>query len=693
MSRLVDSRTLTEDQCLAIANRLRVAVDFELPKLQYWQYDNCRKHRFGWDDEEGNRVTDRPKPGCQNCGLHFRKHQRIGISWLYYKKRALLADIMGSGKSQPLDSLVLTPDRGYVRMGDLQVGDMVVDPKGDETSHVVAIFPQGEKQTYRIIFNDHTWAESSIDHLWRVYNPYKKWSTKTLAEIKEKLNRYRPTAAVSVFPSLRYQSVKWILSIEPIREPEEHQCISVSASSGLYVTDNNTVTHNTAHAAGLIAILKETKELNPQARVLIVVRPAALGQWAKELNRMLPNIHTIVASGPRKQRMDLYTQQWDVCIIGPQVLINDESVFSNFPLCLMVTDDIDSLRNFENISAATIKRIGHLASRMVIMSGTPLQKRLHEFHSVLETIGGLDVFGSRSRFEKRYTVYEMVDQWNHSLGRNIKRKEVTGYRNIDEFRHKLAPMALRRTPDDIDDVSLPAIMPPNNVFLDMHPRQMTKYKELQQGVRKLLADKEGPSLGKATRSVHAGAQICGGLSLVGEQDGPGQSAKMDWVIEKLIGDLSEEKVVIFAFYKQMIKGLSARLDKERIGHVIISGDDNNKDNREASRNRFWTDPSCRVLLGTTAIEQSLNLQCARHIICVDSILNPSRMAQIVGRIRRDGSAFKSIYVHNLFMNGTQEERYLGLLEKDQALIGAVWDETSELYKALDPVKLMQLILS
>jgi SNF2 family DNA or RNA helicase len=96
-------------------------------------------------------------------------------------------------------------------------------------------------------------------------------------------------------------------------------------------------------------------------------------------------------------------------------------------------------------------------------------------------------------------------------------------------------------------------------------------------------------------------------------------------------------------------------------------------------------------LGTVSIEQSLNLQCARHLICMDLILNPARVAQLAARIRRQGSEFSRVFVHTLLTNTTQEERYLPQLEREQALINSVWDEESDLFKALDPMELLQLI--
>ena len=60
----------------------------------------------------------------------------------------LIDGIWGSGKAQPLDSEVMTPD-GIRRMGDLTVGDYVCTPDG-KTAPIIGVFPQGEKNIVKL---------------------------------------------------------------------------------------------------------------------------------------------------------------------------------------------------------------------------------------------------------------------------------------------------------------------------------------------------------------------------------------------------------------------------------------------------------------------------------------------------------------------------------------------------------------
>lgn len=102
----------------------------------------------------------------------------------------LFKGLSGSGKAQPLTSKVLTPT-GYVNMGDIQVGDCILDGKGNPTT-VLGVFPQGVRPIYKITFSDRTSIEVSDEHLNSVYiNNVEKHRREdfvlTTLELKEKI--------------------------------------------------------------------------------------------------------------------------------------------------------------------------------------------------------------------------------------------------------------------------------------------------------------------------------------------------------------------------------------------------------------------------------------------------------------------------------------------------------------------------
>jgi phosphate starvation-inducible PhoH-like protein len=70
------------------------------------------------------------------------------------------------GRAQPVGTPVLTPD-GFRPIGSLAVGDLVIGSNGEPTP-VLGVYPQGEKDIYRVTAQDGASTLCSGDHLWAV---------------------------------------------------------------------------------------------------------------------------------------------------------------------------------------------------------------------------------------------------------------------------------------------------------------------------------------------------------------------------------------------------------------------------------------------------------------------------------------------------------------------------------------------
>lgn len=70
------------------------------------------------------------------------------------------------GKAQPFSAKLITPN-GYITMGDVKVGDLIATKDGTFTK-VMHIFPQGEKDIYKVTFSDGTSTKCCKEHLWTV---------------------------------------------------------------------------------------------------------------------------------------------------------------------------------------------------------------------------------------------------------------------------------------------------------------------------------------------------------------------------------------------------------------------------------------------------------------------------------------------------------------------------------------------
>ena len=162
---------------------------------------------------------------------------------------------LGSGKEQPLDSHILTPE-GFVEMRDVKVGSKVVTPFNG-IANVTAIFPQGIKDVYEVTLSDGRKCECGLEHLWTVYTECPEYIS-TINEIEgsvtvqtkyliDNINKgqefYIPNAILSDDCHVFHGLATKIESIKKVRRAE-CQCILVDDDKHLYITDDYIVTHN-----------------------------------------------------------------------------------------------------------------------------------------------------------------------------------------------------------------------------------------------------------------------------------------------------------------------------------------------------------------------------------------------------------------------------------------------------------------
>lgn len=103
-------------------------------------------------------------------------------------KPVLLVDLeTGKGKFLENNTKIRIPN-GWKRIGDIKVGDKVMAPDGTYTI-VDGVYPQGEKDLYKITFYDGRTIRCGGEHLWYVYK-YDKWYVTDTYDLYSAVNSY-----------------------------------------------------------------------------------------------------------------------------------------------------------------------------------------------------------------------------------------------------------------------------------------------------------------------------------------------------------------------------------------------------------------------------------------------------------------------------------------------------------------------
>lgn len=157
---------------------------------------------------------------------------------------------------------------------------------------------------------------------------------------------------------------------------------------------------------------------------------------------------------------------------------------------------------------------------------------------------------------------------------------------------------------------------------------------------------------------------------------------VDWLAARLSARLPEEPVAVYAgsgrscIYRA---GAFTRVDREEIKRAVRAGE-------------------IRLVIGTDAASEGLNLQRLGSLINLDLPWNPTRLEQRKGRIQRIGQARSEVLIYNLRYRGSVEDRVHELLSSRLAairdLFGQLPDTLEDVWMAVaeqDEEKARQVI--
>ena len=156
---------------------------------------------------------------------------------------------------QPLDSHVLTP-WGWRPFSDIVAGDIVCGIHN--TIQTITHFtPHGVKECIRIILEDGSSAESSLDHKWWIMKDGQEMTAISfeLLECFQNAQMHGYPFDICVFRCPDGEPVP--VRVREVREtgPKEVACIGVSNDDQLYITDDYLVTKNCGKAQPLDALV------------------------------------------------------------------------------------------------------------------------------------------------------------------------------------------------------------------------------------------------------------------------------------------------------------------------------------------------------------------------------------------------------------------------------------------------------
>ncbi|KAH7108135.1 P-loop containing nucleoside triphosphate hydrolase protein [Auriculariales sp. MPI-PUGE-AT-0066] len=408
-------------------------------------------------------------------------------------------------------------------------------------------------------------------------------------------------------------------------------------------------------------------------KVLVVCPVTLLNNWKKEFNKWLGRDRLNVFVGDKDKAVikQFLNSKAEVLIIGYEKLrtVISDLAYCVPPIGLIVCDEGHRLKSANNKSNKMFEALR--TKRRVILSGTPIQNDLGEFHAMADFCnpGLLDDYNT---FRKIYEAPILKSRAPGCSKKDLEEGEARSARL-----HAIAQSFVLRREAGI----LSNYLPPKHEYT-----VFVSLTELQQRMFSvLLADR---NINRLTHSHTANAlamiRTCTKLStspmlLKHKPDArdeamedaisliPGGTASEDMsisgkllVVDQLLTYLvkhTEEKVILVSHFTSTLNVIESYCKKKRYNYHRLDGQTQSAKRQEHVDhfNRTSQKQCFLFLLSTKAGGVGLNLVGASRLVLIDSDWNPSHDLQAMARIHRDGQK-KPVFIYRLLSTGTIDEK-------------------------------------
>jgi superfamily II DNA or RNA helicase len=404
-------------------------------------------------------------------------------------------------------------------------------------------------------------------------------------------------------------------------------------------------------------VLLEKQKGRLDKPAMIVTLTSLVGNWVREIQKFAPDLSVTTFHGPdRHSRMPTLGNH-DVIVTTYPIVARDRDELAKLPLHLLVLDEAHAIKNHDAQASESVRKLD--SQNRICLSGTPIENHLGELWSLFDFLMP-SLLGGREEFNQQFR-YPIEDK-----GDKVR---------LNALRELVRPYILRRTKD------LVAPELPAKTQLVRAVEITGAQRELYESIRVAAhADvrqhiKQRGLAGSTIAILDALLklrQVCCDPRLVTidparEVTG---SAKLDVLLEMVKNGLADgRRILIFSQFARMLGLISEGLLARGIGHVALTG---HTPDRQKPIDAFQQGRADVFLISLKAGGAGINLVGADTVIHYDPWWNPAAQAQATDRAHRIGQT-KPVFVHDLIVAGSVEERMLSLQKHKRQLANAILD--------------------
>jgi len=240
---------------------------------------------------------------------------------------------------------------------------------------------------------------------------------------------------------------------------------------------------------------------------------------------------------------------------------------------------------------------------------------------------------------------------------------------LEELKGRIDKYFLRRTKDEV----LKELPPKNRVEIPINlPKEERKQYDLVESnlVKYLKEYKKDKTPKDIMKSLQAEKLVK--LNLLREINAMGKIPTAKELIDGIIE--ADEKVLVFSSFNAPLLELAEMYEENS---VVLLGD-TPIDERGDIVSKFQNNPETKIFFGgTRSAGVGITLTAASHIIFLDLPWTPADLEQSENRAHRPGAEYQSLNIYTIISKNTIDGFMKKLLDRKQAIIDVLIDDTSE----------------
>ena len=454
------------------------------------------------------------------------------------------------------------------------------------------------------------------------------------------------------------------------REHTEHRSNRGRSNGSTQTTATQTQTQNGAGKC-------RRKRLAP---TLLICPMSVVGNWEREAERFAPGLRVHVHHGSERladKQFARAARANDLVITTYALATRDRETLGAVKWERIAVDEAQNIKMIDTKQTRAIRSLG--ARHRVALTGTPVENRLTELHSIMDFLNP-GLLGPAATFKRCYA-------------RPIER-----YRDehaTAQLRQATGPFILRRLKTDKQIIGdLPEKI---EMRVDCHltKEQASLYEAVVEEMLAKAAQVEGiERSGIILAALIKLKQVCNHPAhlLKDRSDLDGRSGKLARLEEILAEALAEgDRALCFTQFTEFGHMLRTHL-QERLGReVMFLHGGTSKSARDEMVRRFQSEDGPSVfVLSLKAGGTGLNLTAANHVVHFDRWWNPAVEDQATDRAFRIGQQ-KNVQVRKLTCVGTLEERIDTLINRKKDLADRIVGTGEAWITELDTSQLRELV--